>query len=705
MTGVNRRKIPVLLLKTKSVPVDTYEEHFAALSDEQYVPHFVPVLEHRFKQDALDRVRQHIVNGDFASNDAGAGPMYGALIFTSQRAVEAFTGIIEAIRRDGAPSLESCLPESVPLYVVGPATARGLRALKLPNDILGEETGNGDSLSSFILEHYNGVHQGAGKPRILFLVGEKRRDIIPNTLQSEALPLERRSEVHELVIYETGEMQSFQAAFSALSQTNAEVGNRRQWVVVFSPQGCRAMLESLGFLDLQSGKALPRKSRDVSIATIGPTTRDYLVNEFGFTPDTFPLNAIMAGTRSSTRNSSSPKKEENAAGTKRKAGTTSPKRERKAAKKQTTIEQTMGGDTTIDVSEDTEMKESPDEREEQEKNIDNGEGAPAETKDDSPETEATETRNANGVDQAEAAAATKDEPAHDETSGDNTIQESPQREKKLPSSILEKGVIYFFTRNRVGIKDAESVGDLQRTYFVLRPLPKYAKLGDGALPDSSNNRLFALPKKVFPKSHSDRFMTFVEKAPTTIQDLKDNFFKGNSYETKTAGTRQVDPVTTAAEGVYAITRTEDRSTHLVYAITIPSNLGEVQEDLGLKPQGSFIFSVKNPERSGPANASLPQRPDFPKEIVEEFRGLAWSEVKPKYLDYPNAQFLLIGEKLDHAAEPTTKDKKHGREAPKEELEKLEHEDELRVEHLQGDDSVFDDLKISKKDYPKVPTTW
>lgn len=50
-----------------------------------------------------------------------------------------------------------------------------------------------------------------------------------------------------------------------------------------------------------------------------------------------------------------------------------------------------------------------------------------------------------------------------------------------------------------------------------------------------------------------------------------------------------------------------------------------------------------------------------------------------------------------------------------------HEDELRVEHLQGmsiastytyrsnsqlgDDSVFDDLKISKNDYPKVPTTW
>jgi hypothetical protein len=58
-------------------------------------------------------------------------------------------------------------------------------------------------------------------------------------------------------------------------------------------------------------------------------------------------------------------------------------------------------------------------------------------------------------------------------------------------------------------------------------------------------------------------------------------------------------------------------------------------------------------------------------FIEEFRGLAWSEVKPKYLDYPNAQFLLIGEKVESATEPTTKDKKHDKMAPIEELEMLE----------------------------------
>jgi hypothetical protein len=70
-------------------------------------------------------------------------------------------------------------------------------------------------------------------------------------------------------------------------------------------------------------------------------------------------------------------------------------------------------------------------------------------------------------------------------------------------------------------------------------------------------------------------------------------------------------------------------------------------------------------------------------IIEEFRGLAWSEVKPKYLDYEYCQILLIGEKIDAGVQPTQKDQKHDKETPMEEIEKLEHEDELRVKHLHG----------------------
>ena len=70
-------------------------------------------------------------------------------------------------------------------------------------------------------------------------------------------------------------------------------------------------------------------------------------------------------------------------------------------------------------------------------------------------------------------------------------------------------------------------------------------------------------------------------------------------------------------------------------------------------------------------------------IIEEFRNLAWSAVKPKYLDYEYCQILLIGEHMESGVEPTQKDQKHDKETPREEIEKLEHEDELRVQHLSG----------------------
>jgi hypothetical protein len=186
----------------------------------------------------------------------------------------------------------------------------------------------------------------------------------------------------------------------------------------------------------------------------------------------------MAGTRSSARKNSP--HEDATAGTKRKIEAASPIRDHKAAKKQTTIEETIGGAVPSDALKDAGMKEVSTADTGAGKQQDDDVGAEG----NSPETKQgpTAAENTNDENQTEA------------------VQESSQREKNLPSSILEKGVIYFFTRNRVSVEEAESVGDLQRTYFVLRPLPLAAKLGEGVLPDLKNNRLFALPKKVFPKS-------------------------------------------------------------------------------------------------------------------------------------------------------------------------------------------------------------
>ncbi|KAI5210046.1 hypothetical protein E4T39_00473 [Aureobasidium subglaciale] len=292
---------------------------------------------------------------------------------------------------------------------------------------------------------------------------------------------------------------------------------------------------------------------------------------------------------------------------------------------------------------------------------------------------------------------------------DGAVEESKDRAEQMPSNILEKGIIYFFTRGRVGIDDPQSVQDLQRSYFVLRPLPKGAKLGDGAIGDVKNNRLFALPKKVFPKGPNDKFMVFVERAKASMEELKKDFFQHSEYQTKTAGDRTTHPITPMGEGVYAITATGTRSeSHLAYMLTIPQEPGQMQEDVGIRSKGSFVLSLKNPTIKGPSYATLDQPAEFSKDIIDDFRGRSWMPAEPKHLDFNNAQLLMIGESLDdsHALEATSKDKNSDdKETPQEEIEKLEHEDELRVEHLKGDDTVFADLGLSHKEYPSVPTTW
>lgn len=279
---------------------------------------------------------------------------------------------------------------------------------------------------------------------------------------------------------------------------------------------------------------------------------------------------------------------------------------------------------------------------------------------------------------SESQAKQNDKPA---TNG-HTAVEAHNRDDDTPSSILEKGIIYFFIRGRVGIDSPSKVDDIARSYMILRPLPHGAKIGDGEIGDAAGKcRLLALPKKVLPLSGKDKFMVFVEKSKTSFKELKDDFMSGSDYNTQTVGARHTPPVTPMAEGVYALTTT-GRESHLAYMITIPQELSEVQKDIGLREQGSFITSTKNPEYAGPANTNLDQGPGFSKEILQEFRGLRWLPLQPKFLEYENAQFLLIGESdPDHALEPQSGDK--DKDDPKEELEKLEGEDEIRIKNLKG----------------------
>lgn len=93
----------------------------------------------------------------------------------------------------------------------------------------------------------------------------------------------RAIDVQELVVYETRVMDTFSADFQ--TELGAASATAMTWVVVFSPTGCEAMLRCLGCLD-EYGRHKPETGkRRIFIATIGPTTRDFLRRTFGCEPD------------------------------------------------------------------------------------------------------------------------------------------------------------------------------------------------------------------------------------------------------------------------------------------------------------------------------------------------------------------------------------------------------------------------------------
>lgn len=188
--------------------------------------------------------------------------------------------------------------QDIPIYTVGPASSRALKSIPQtpPLNIFGAETGNGEALASYIINHYGIWYADRpSKPPLLFLVGEQRRDIIPKTLMGPTLPTNKQISVDELVVYETGVMESFEQDFGELLQKTEE--REVRWIIVFSPTGCEAMLRALNMLDIETGRVKTgergggcgnRKGkgrRRTYIATIGPTTRDYLRRTFGFEPD------------------------------------------------------------------------------------------------------------------------------------------------------------------------------------------------------------------------------------------------------------------------------------------------------------------------------------------------------------------------------------------------------------------------------------
>lgn len=200
-------------------------------------------------------------------------------------------------------------------------------------------------------------------------------------------------------------------------------------------------------------------------------------------------------------------------------------------------------------------------------------------------------------------------------------------------------------------------------------------------------RLITIGRKQLPKieakDDSNRAWGFVDltvRKPEQIEEA----FQGDVHETKTRGTRVQPAARPAGEGVYDLVIHGDH-THLVYALELPDGPGAVQQALNLVAEGSYIFSVKNPERpaSKPVGLSPRRKADLPEKLQERFQNRRFISVDPpNFLDHEGVELLLVGASADVSGElgiPLNS----------------EDENEQTAE-------IFNELRLAKSEHPVKP---
>jgi hypothetical protein len=199
--------------------------------------------------------------------------------------------------------------------------------------------------------------------------------------------------------------------------------------------------------------------------------------------------------------------------------------------------------------------------------------------------------------------------------------------------VLERGTIYFVYRPKVEHMTAAGLQDVQRFFVILSPFgkPRY--------------RLLVIGRKKLPAiaDQKERNWAFVQKVSTKPEDVEDELDR-LTYPTATRGERHLAPARPAGEGVYSIARHDDH-THLAFALELPEEPGEVQEDLNIPSEGSYIITVKNPDVDTPPGVGLPDddRAELPERLRQRFHGRRFVPVDPPdFLDREGAEVVLIG---------------------------------------------------------------
>jgi len=222
----------VLLFKAPKEGGDPYEME---LRQHGFIATSVPVLDFSFVNiEQLAALLKRVE--DFA-----------AVVFTSQRALEAVVRALDIVQGDDMSTERKAGSFGITCYVVGESTAQ--LAIKIGFSPKGENCGNVEKLSEFIVEDLK--HRD--KP-ILYPCGNLRKDTLSTKLKNAGLILE------EIEVYRTGESSHIEEDVRNLMQKQG----MPNFVVFFSPSGVQytASLFSNGTIPLN----------DLKVVSIGPTT-------------------------------------------------------------------------------------------------------------------------------------------------------------------------------------------------------------------------------------------------------------------------------------------------------------------------------------------------------------------------------------------------------------------------------------------------
>lgn len=238
---------------------------------------------------------------------------------------------------------------------------------------------------------------------------------------------------------------------------------------------------------------------------------------------------------------------------------------------------------------------------------------------------------------------------------------------------LEKGNIYFFYRPKIDVKEDISGTEDIKNFYILLSSEKESRF-----------RLLIIGKEHLPKiSGNEKFWGFVSKATKSRKQIKKEL-ESFTYSTKTRGKRTEPAARPCGEGAYRIVKHKDH-THLAYVLELPGKPGKVQKALKIKEEGSYIISVKNPEKGQPKNAGLSkgQKAEFPKRLQKKFEDRKFVPFDPPdFFNYNNAEIMFIGASDDIKKELGIKIK------PEKKSEKKA--------------DIFTELRLDQEEHPAEP---